>query len=48
MEISPDNIIYWQTGVITLNATIVFTWLVMAFLVVVSWLVSSWLQLNIK
>ena len=40
MEISPDNIIYWQSGVITLNATIVFTWLVMAFLVVVSWLVT--------
>ena len=40
MEISPDNIIYWQSGVITLNATIVFTWLVMAFLVIVSWLVT--------
>ncbi|MGB6300219.1 MAG: F0F1 ATP synthase subunit A [Rivularia sp. (in: cyanobacteria)] len=40
MEISPDNIIYWQSGAITLNATIVFTWFVMAFLVIVSWLVT--------
>ena len=40
MEISPDNIIYWQSGVINLNATIVFTWLVMAFLIIVSWLVT--------
>jgi F-type H+-transporting ATPase subunit a len=40
MEISPDNIVYWQSGAITLNATIVFTWLVMAFLVIVSWLVT--------
>ena len=48
MEISPDNIIYWQSGVITLNATIVFSWLVMAFLVVVSWLVTRYLSVNPK
>lgn len=40
MEISPDNIIYWQSGAIILNATILFTWVVMAFLVIVSWLVT--------
>lgn len=26
MEISPDSFIYWQSGVINLNATIVVTW----------------------
>ncbi|MBD3323434.1 F0F1 ATP synthase subunit A, partial [candidate division KSB3 bacterium] len=28
MNISPDTIIYWQWGPITLNATLVFTWVV--------------------
>jgi F-type H+-transporting ATPase subunit a len=40
MDISPDNIIYWQYGPITINGTIVFTWLVMALLVITSWLVT--------
>jgi F-type H+-transporting ATPase subunit a len=33
MRISPDTIIYWQYGVFKLNATIVFTWLLMFVLV---------------
>ena len=33
MPISPDNIIYWQWGFISVNATLVFTWLTMALLV---------------
>ena len=40
MEISPDAIVYWQSGVVKLNATILFTWIVMALLVVGSWLVT--------
>ncbi|MBE9167150.1 F0F1 ATP synthase subunit A [Pleurocapsales cyanobacterium LEGE 06147] len=40
MEISPDNIIFWQWQWITLNATMIFTWLVMLILVVGSWLVT--------
>ena len=48
MEISPDNIVVLQWGGITLNATIVFTWVVMAFLVVVSWLVTRNLSVNPK
>lgn len=40
MEISPDLDIYWQWGVVKLNATILFTWLIMAILVIGSWLVS--------
>ncbi|MEA5506093.1 F0F1 ATP synthase subunit A [Halotia wernerae UHCC 0503] len=40
MEITPDNIIFWQSQWVTLNATIVYTWLVMAILVIGSWLVT--------
>jgi F-type H+-transporting ATPase subunit a len=40
MEISPDNIIYWAYGPIKLNATILFTWLIMILLVGISWLVT--------
>lgn len=40
MEISPDALIYWEWGPLKLNATIVFTWLVMAILVIVSWLIT--------
>lgn len=40
MEISPDGIIYWQSGWIKLNATIVFTWGVMALLVIFSIIVT--------
>lgn len=32
MHLSPDQIIYWQYGVVKLNATIVFTWGLMAVL----------------
>jgi len=39
-DISPDQIIFWQWGPFSLNATILFTWGVMAFLVVGSWLVT--------
>jgi F-type H+-transporting ATPase subunit a len=40
MEISPDQIVLWRLGPVHLNATIVFTWLVMALLVGVSHLVT--------
>lgn len=40
MTISPDGIVFWQWGVFSLNATIVFTWLVMGLLTLVSWLVT--------
>lgn len=44
MNLTPDQIIFWQRGVITLNATIVFTWLVMALLVLGSWLITRQLS----
>lgn len=40
MVISPDEVIVWQSGPIALNATIIFTWLVMLLLVFASWLVT--------
>lgn len=40
MEISPDHIIYFSSGFIKLNATILYTWLVMILLTVFSWFVT--------
>jgi F-type H+-transporting ATPase subunit a len=40
MEISPDTYIFWESGLLKLNATILFTWLIMAILVIGSWLVT--------
>jgi F-type H+-transporting ATPase subunit a len=40
MEITPDNIVFWQWGAVRLNATIVFTWIVMALMTLISWLVT--------
>lgn len=40
MNITPDAIVFWQWGPISLNATILFTWLVMALITIGSWLVT--------
>lgn len=40
MEISPDNIILWQKDWFLINATLVYTWLVMVILVFASWLAT--------
>lgn len=40
MEISPDAIVLWESGLVKLNATILFTWLIMGILVIGSWLVT--------
>lgn len=40
MEISPDSFKYLEWGPVSLNRTIVYTWLVMALLFLVSWLVT--------
>lgn len=39
-QISPDQVIVFQWGVMTLNVTILYTWLVMAILVFMSWLAT--------
>lgn len=40
MDITPDSIIFLKYGVFKLNATILFTWIVMFILVTGSWLVT--------
>ncbi len=40
MTISPDSIVFWQWGMFHLNATIAYTWLVMAILTLFSWLIT--------
>ncbi|MCZ2414178.1 MAG: F0F1 ATP synthase subunit A, partial [Burkholderiales bacterium] len=40
MNINPDAIVVWQIGPIGINATIVFTWIVMALLVLGSWAIT--------
>lgn len=40
MRISPDSIICWQAELVKLNATILFTWLIMFLLAFGSWLVT--------
>lgn len=40
MRLSPDQLIFWQHGLIKLNATIVFTWALMAVLVLGAMLIT--------
>lgn len=40
MHITPDAIIYARWGIVNMNATIVFTWLIMALVVIISWSVT--------
>lgn len=40
MTISPDDLVFWQWGPLSLNATIVYTWLLMALLTLGSWLIT--------
>ncbi|WP_373499912.1 F0F1 ATP synthase subunit A [Desulfococcus sp.] len=48
MEISPDSIIYWSRGPFILNATLLFTWIIMALLVLGSWLVTRNLGTDVR
>lgn len=48
MNLSPDEVIFWQYGFVTLNATIVFTWGLMLVLVVGSRLVTRRLSVGLK
>lgn len=36
MRLSPDELVFWQYGFLKLNATIVFTWVLMVVLAVSS------------
>lgn len=44
MEITPDQLIYWQWGPVRVSATLVWTWVVMAVLVAASWALSRGLR----
>lgn len=46
MEISPDLIVFLKIGDFNLNATIVFTWIVMGLLVITAWLSTR--RLNVE
>ncbi|NVM21539.1 MAG: F0F1 ATP synthase subunit A [Desulfobacterales bacterium] len=48
MHITPDMVVLWQWGPVQLNATIVFTWGVMALLVLASWLVTRRLSAEVR
>ncbi|MGQ4650612.1 F0F1 ATP synthase subunit A [Lyngbya aestuarii] len=48
MHISPDEIIYWQWEFVSINATLIFTWLVMLLLGIGSWLVTRHLSTDPK
>ena len=45
MTLSPDEIIYFTVGQLSVSATLVFTWLVMILLVAASWLVTRGLRI---
>lgn len=44
MNFTPDQTIFWQWGEFSLNATLVFTWLVIIFLVISSGLITRGLS----
>jgi F-type H+-transporting ATPase subunit a len=46
VRLSPDAWIFWQHGFVKLNATVVFTWILMALLGLGSWLVTRRLSGN--
>jgi F-type H+-transporting ATPase subunit a len=48
VQLSPDAVVYWQPGLIKLNATIVFTWAIMLLLVVGSRLVTRNLSTGLE
>lgn len=44
MQLTPDQAVYWQWEFVTINATLVFTWLTMIVMVTASWLVARSLE----
>ena len=48
MELTTDHIIFWEWGVIRINATLVYTWFVMGILVLGSWLISRNLRADVR
>jgi len=48
MHLSPDDIVFWQSGFIKLNGTIVYTWALMAILAVGAKLVTRNLSMDLQ
>lgn len=48
MELTPDQVVFWRWGFVELNATLLYSWLVMALLVVVSWLITRRLSSGLE
>ena len=48
MNLTPDQIIFWQRDIIIINATLLFTWLVMLLLTCGSWLITRQLSSSTK
>jgi F-type H+-transporting ATPase subunit a len=48
MEISPDSTIIWSWGPININMTLIYTWCIMALLVLFSWLATRKLSVGPK
>jgi F-type H+-transporting ATPase subunit a len=48
MRLSPDQLIFWQSGMIKLNATIVFTWALMLLLTAGSKLITRKLSTDLN
>jgi F-type H+-transporting ATPase subunit a len=36
-DITPDQLIYWRWGILTLNATILYTWITIVLITLLSW-----------
>ncbi|WP_291102709.1 MULTISPECIES: F0F1 ATP synthase subunit A [unclassified Flavobacterium] len=47
MKLSPDETIFWEHGFITINLTIVTTWILMLLLAIASWLITRNLKKDI-
>jgi len=47
-DISPDQVVFWRWGELTLNATIVYSWIVMLILLAGSWLVTRRLSADVS
>jgi F-type H+-transporting ATPase subunit a len=47
-QISPDQVILWKWGFVTINATLIYTWVVMAILVIGAWLVTRNISQEIR
>lgn len=48
MEITPDDILYFEVGAINISATLVFTWIIIAFIVISAVMITRKLKIKGK